>query len=89
MTRYVRRTYYYDDDGFETPDEIVEVLNHNASKRRLTALVKEPQTVTFEKAAGQSLPKSTYFCNADKDSGGQCEREVNDPDDTCWQHEDE
>ena len=31
-------------------------------------------------------PKTTFFCGAEKSDGEPCEREVDDPDDTCWQH---
>lgn len=29
---------------------------------------------------------NTYYCNIELDSGGQCEREVDSPKETCWQH---
>lgn len=91
MTQYARRTYHYDEDGFETDDEIVEVLHHNSQKSRITALVIPDQDVptTFEKGAGESLPKKTFFCTAKKDSGGRCSREVDEPGDSCWQHPNE
>jgi len=90
VSRYVRRTYHYDEHGFETDDEIIEILHHSPQKSRITALVLQDQDVptTFEKGAGESLPKTTYFCNADT-ATGQCTREVDGPDDTCWQHSDE
>lgn len=38
----------------------------------------------------QTVPeKATFFCGAEKDDGGQCGREVDNPEDTCWQHPEE
>ena len=35
----------------------------------------------------QTIPeKSTFFCGEPKSDDTPCEREVNGPDDTCWQH---
>jgi hypothetical protein len=31
-------------------------------------------------------PKATFFCGAEKSDGEPCGREVDEPDDTCWQH---
>lgn len=30
--------------------------------------------------------KATFFCGHEKEGGGQCERTVDEPDETCWQH---
>lgn len=31
----------------------------------------------------------THHCNAELASGGKCTREVSDPDEVCWQHEED
>jgi len=36
----------------------------------------------------QAPRKSVFFCNAEKADGEPCEREVDHPEDTCWQHPD-
>ena len=83
MTKYVRRTYYYNGDGFETDDKIVEILSHNSTKGRLTALVIPDEDIPTEFEGS----KSQFFCNKETDSGGFCEREVSGPEERCWQHE--
>ena len=94
MSQYAMRTYYYDECGFESSDEIIEIVSHNSLKQRITALVKieladAEGTVTFEKGVNDVPAKSTFFCTAENDSGGRCSREVAEMNDRCWQHNEE
>lgn len=43
----------------------------------------------YRKAAERDAsfpPKATFFCGAEKSDGDPCGREVDEPDETCWQH---
>ncbi|OYR54988.1 hypothetical protein [Halorubrum halodurans] len=61
-----------------------------AGERQVTALVEIAETVvgtptptTFEDV---SEGVETFFCGEPKADDEPCEREVDDPDDICWQH---
>lgn len=45
---------------------------------------KERLAEGYRKAGERS--KQTWFCNEEKSNGEPCTREVDAPDDTCWQH---
>lgn len=94
MTRYERRVLAVDDDGVvDFEGRIVAVLDSpKAGKRQITAIVEmdsEPPVSTFtDDSQGVDTPKkATFFCNEEKADGEPCEREVDQPNDTCWQHD--
>ncbi|WP_229112795.1 hypothetical protein [Halapricum desulfuricans] len=96
MVRYERQILSVKDDGrVACEGRIVAVLDSpKAGRTTITALVELPEEdppATF--GAGSDEPvdevpkKATFFCGAEKANGsGLCEREVENPDDTCWQH---
>ena len=101
MTRYERRILAVDDDGgFDVEGRVVAVLDSpKAGRSQVTALVEVAEAAvettapaTFEddsEGVTETPPKTTFFCGAEKGDGDPCEREVDQPDDTCWQHPDE
>ncbi|UBF22638.1 hypothetical protein HRTV-25_gp57 [Halorubrum tailed virus 25] len=95
MTRYERRVLAVDDDGgFDVEGRVVAVLDSpRAGARQVTALVelaeeqKTPAPSTFQGVSeGVAASKQTWFCGEEKSDGKPCTREVDEPDDTCWQH---
>lgn len=62
------------DDGRDIPADFAEV----------------PETVDLYAAGSEepvdSIPKSTFFCGAEKADKEPCEREVNEAGERCWQH---
>lgn len=53
-----------------------------------------PEGMTLDEIAEAEVPdedetprKARFFCNEEKADGDPCEREVEHPDDTCWQHQ--
>lgn len=93
MTRYERRVLAVDSDGrVDVQGRILAVLDSpKGGKRQITALVEvaeEPSASTPSTFQGTSegVDKATFFCNSEKSNGEPCTREVDSPDETCWQH---
>lgn len=96
MARYVRRTYTYDEGGFEADGRVIKVLHHSPSQNRVTVLVEQDEGITFtgpgtanaEGVTDDETPaKLTFFCNTETGDGKQCTREVPEMGDACWQHD--
>lgn len=72
--------------GEEVPPATFEDESERVTDEELAAAYKgaaeRDRTAEFSQ-------KSTFFCGAEKGDGGDCEREVDEPDETCWQHPDE
>ena len=95
MTRYERRVLAVDSDGrVDVQGRILAVLDSpKGGERQITALVEVPETVvettapaTFEDDS-EGVEKTTFFCNEEKSNGEPCTREVDGPNEACWQHQ--
>ncbi len=105
MPTYVRETHSYDGDGFTTVGRVVDILSHSPTNKRVTVLVEKPNRVSFERATdevsteGVSLEEiaatvtvedeETFYCVGTKGDGSRCTREVDEPGDYCWQHDED
>jgi hypothetical protein len=72
--------------GEEVPPATFEDESEGVTDEELAAAYKG---AAERDRAAEFPPKSTFFCGAEKGDGDPCEREVDEPDETCWQHPDE
>lgn len=98
-TTYQRQYHSFDEeDKFSVDGEVVHVaatpkgLSHGAEV--LVELSEEDEKLSVEddqkdqeKHSGTE-EKHRFFCNEELESGNRCSREVDLPDEKCWQHRD-
>ena len=89
MTRYERRVLAVGEDGsLAVEGRIVAVLDSpRTGQTQITALVEiaEEDAPTGE-TSPEAVEDETFYCGEPKSNDEPCEREVDQPDDTCWQH---
>lgn len=89
MMWYSRETHCYDDCGFAVDGRVVAVLSHSPHQSRVTVLVERAEPTVFS-GHGEAVSEGvSYECGAELSSGGTCTRDVDGPDELCWQHDEE